>query len=113
MVVSLIFFAVGLGIALWCFWLFLRAGTNIPTNRPVKALVTDGPYRLSRNPIYVALTIIGMGVSFAVPSLWMLATLVPIIVIMNIGVISREEILLERLFGSDYVEYKRRVRRWL
>lgn len=107
--------AIGLGLALavWCFWHFMKAGTNIPTNRPVQALVTDGPYRLSRNPIYVALTVVSAGIALAVPSLWMLVAIVPVLAVMNEGVIKREEALLARMFGADYDAYRGRVRRWI
>lgn len=106
---------VGLGLALagWCVGLFRRAGTNVPTHKPVTAIVTDGPYRFSRNPIYVALTTLSVGIAAWANSFWMLGLLIPTLVIMNIGVIDREERYLANKFGDEYLAYKARVRRWL
>jgi protein-S-isoprenylcysteine O-methyltransferase Ste14 len=92
---------------------FLRAGTNIPVNRPTIALVTDGLYRFSRNPIYVALTTSYLGIAIAADSLWTAALVVPVLVVMRVGVIAREEAYLARKFPDAYPAYKARVRRWL
>jgi len=92
---------------------FRRAGTNIPTNRPTTALVTDGPYRYSRNPIYVALVLAYTGIAIAIDSAWVLGLVAPILVVLRYGVIAREERYLERKFGAAYVAYKSGVRRWL
>ncbi len=105
--------AAGLALAAWCVWLFRRAGTNVPTHRPSTAIVTDGPYRFSRNPIYLALTVLSVGVALWANSYWMLGLLMPTLVIMNIAVIEREERYLSEKFGDDYLAYKARVRRWL
>ncbi len=102
-----------LALAFWCFMLFRRAGTNVPTNKPVTAIVTGGPYRFSRNPIYVALTALSVGIALWVNSWWMLGLLLPTLVLMNIGVIDREERYLATKFGDEYLAYKARVRRWL
>ena len=102
-----------LALAFWCFGLFRRAGTNVPTSRPATAIVTDGPYRFSRNPIYVALTALSVGIALWVNSWWMLGLLLPTLVIMNIGVIDREERYLTAKFGDEYLAFKKRVRRWL
>jgi protein-S-isoprenylcysteine O-methyltransferase Ste14 len=97
----------------WAFARFIRAGTNIPTNRPTTALVTAGPYRFSRNPIYAALTLLYLGIALAVDSVWIAALIVPVLITIRYGVIAREEIFLERKFSDAYREYKARVRRWL
>lgn len=104
---------VALALAAWCFGLFRRAGTNVPTNKPATAIVTEGPYRFSRNPIYVALTTLSAGVALWANSWWMLGLLIPTFVIMNIGVIEREERYLAAKFGDEYMAFKARVRRWL
>ncbi len=93
--------------------LFSGAGTNVPTYLPVTALVTDGPYRYSRNPIYVALTLIYVGLAVLANSIWAIVLLVPVLVLMHYGVIAREEAYLERKFGGDYAEYKEKVARWV
>jgi len=90
-----------------------KAGTNIETDRPTQTIVTDGPYRFSRNPIYVAFVLVFLGVAVLGDSLWVLAFLVPFLAVMQYGVIAREEAYLERKFGDVYREYRARVRRWL
>jgi len=92
---------------------FRRAGTNVPVNRPTTALVTVGLYRYSRNPAYVGLTAIYLGLGVAFDSPWVVALAVPVLAAMRYGVIAREEAYLERKFGDAYRSYKARVRRWL
>jgi protein-S-isoprenylcysteine O-methyltransferase Ste14 len=96
-----------------CVRRFLSAGTNVPTNRPANALVTDGPYRYSRNPIYLGLSAIYVGLGLLLDSAWVLALLVPVLLVLRYGVIAREEAYLARKFGDDYRRYMRAVRRWL
>ncbi len=105
--------AVGAVLVADAFRRFVRAGTNIPTNRPATALVTGGVYRFSRNPIYVTMTMLYAGIAIAADSFWMLALLIPILAIMRYGVIAREEIYLEAKFGDDYRAFKASVRRWI
>lgn len=89
------------------------AGTSEKTSRPTTALVTTGPFRLSRNPLYISLTLCYVGVALTAQSLWSLLLLPAVLVVMQGGVIYREERYLERKFGADYVRYKARVRRWI
>lgn len=110
---GVVLIVLALAIAIWCFGLFRRAGTNVPTSKPATAIVTDGPYRFSRNPIYVALTTLSVGIALWANSWWMLGLLLPTLVIMNIGVIDREERYLTAKFGDEYLAFKARVRRWL
>ncbi len=92
---------------------FKRAGTNIDVRKPTTAIVTEGPFRHSRNPAYVALSLLYAGLGVAADSPWVLGLLIPILIVMRYGVIQREERYLERKFGEDYLSYKRAVRRWL
>jgi protein-S-isoprenylcysteine O-methyltransferase Ste14 len=92
---------------------FRRHGTPVPPHRPTTALVTTGVYRISRNPLYLALTAIYLGIGLLLPSLPVLALVLPVLVAMRFGVIAREERYLEGKFGEDYRAYKTRVRRWL
>lgn len=92
---------------------FRRAKTPIDPYKATKALVTEGPYRYSRNPIYVSNTLIYVGLSLALNAWWPLALMPVLIWIMRVGVIVREEKYLERIFGDEYLRYKQRVRRWL
>ncbi len=91
----------------------LRAGTAIRPTIPTTALVITGPFRFTRNPLYVGATLIYVGIAVAARSLWALALLLVVLAVMQRGVIDREERYLERRFGADYVRYKERVRRWI
>ena len=101
---------IGLAAAIRTIW---RAQTPISPYKPTTALVTDGLFRFSRNPIYVSDTLIYVGLSLALNAWWALALTPALVWIMQVGVIAREEIYLERKFGDDYLRYKRQVRRWL
>jgi protein-S-isoprenylcysteine O-methyltransferase Ste14 len=92
---------------------FLRAGTPVPGNRPVQALVTAGIHSWSRNPIYVGIVLLYVGIGIAVRSNWILMLAPIILIVLRYVVISREEGYLEQRFGDAYCDYKRRVRRWL
>ena len=89
------------------------AGTPIPGNRPTTAIVRTGPYRFSRNPIYLAFSLVQLGLSLWVNSLALLITLIPAVALMWFVVIPREERYLEARFPSEYSPYKASVRRWL
>jgi protein-S-isoprenylcysteine O-methyltransferase Ste14 len=92
---------------------FMRAGTPVIPFKPSTALVVDGPYRFSRNPIYLGMAALYVGLAFLLG--WMLALILLPVVLVAVDrlVIAREEPYLERKFGQDYVEYKGRVRRWI
>ncbi len=89
------------------------AGTPIPGNRPTTTIVRTGPYCFSRNPIYLAFSLLQLGLSVWVNSLALLITLVPAVALMWLVVIPREERYLEVRFPSEYLPYKASVRRWL
>ena len=92
---------------------FRIAGTPVPGNRPTTTIVRTGPYRWSRNPIYLAFSLLQLGIAFWVNSVWLLVTLIPAMALMSFVVIPREEHYLETRFPSDYVPYRASVRRWL
>jgi protein-S-isoprenylcysteine O-methyltransferase Ste14 len=92
---------------------FRAAGTPVPGNKPTTAIVRSGPYRFSRNPIYLAFTLLHLGIAMWINSLWLIATLVASAGIMAWVVIPREEQYLERRFGAEYLAYKKSVRRWV
>jgi protein-S-isoprenylcysteine O-methyltransferase Ste14 len=92
---------------------FSRANTPVPSNQPVRALVTTGIHGWSRNPIYVGMLLLYAGIGNAARSPWVLILALPLVIILRYGVIAREETCLERRFGDAYRDYKARVRRWL
>lgn len=93
--------------------LFHRAGTSMVPMNPTTALVTSGPYRVTRNPMYVGMAFLYIALAFAFGVIWALVCLPAVIVIVDRFVIAREEPYLERKFGQAYLDYKARVRRWL
>jgi protein-S-isoprenylcysteine O-methyltransferase Ste14 len=105
--------AAGLGLSGWFVWTMRRAGTPVDPYEAPTALVTAGPFRYTRNPAYVALTLTYAGLSLLTGTLWSLLLLPGVLLAVDRGVIQREESYLEEHFGADYVEYQRRVRRWL
>lgn len=92
---------------------FRRAGTPFNVRKPASALVTDGPYRFSRNPGYVALTVLYAGLSVLLNNAWALFLAVPAVLVMDLWVVRKEERHLEQKFGEEYRSYRARVRRWL
>src|SRR5882724_284380 len=92
---------------------FSRAATPVPSNQPVRVLVTAGIHRWSRNPIYVGMFLVYAGIGIAARSPWILILALPLAIILRYGVVAREEAYLERRFGDAYRDYKARVRRWL
>ena len=92
---------------------FRAAGTPVPARRPTTVIVRSGPYRFSRNPIYLAYSLFLLGIAIWMNSLWLLGTLGVAVALMNFFVIRREEEYLERRFGAEYLDYKASVRRWL
>ncbi|HEU5295545.1 MAG TPA: isoprenylcysteine carboxylmethyltransferase family protein [Burkholderiaceae bacterium] len=91
----------------------LAAGTAIDPARPTTVLVTQGPYRHSRNPVYLALTALFVGITLAADTWWGVAALLPLAAVMHYGVVLREERYLERKFGDAYRDYRIRVRRYV
>jgi protein-S-isoprenylcysteine O-methyltransferase Ste14 len=89
------------------------AGTPIPGNLPTTAIVRTGPYRFSRNPIYLAFSLFHLGLAVWVNSLGLLITLIPAVSLMALVVIPKEERYLEARFPSEYLSYRGAVRRWL
>jgi protein-S-isoprenylcysteine O-methyltransferase Ste14 len=100
-------------LVLWAGSRFVRARTPVDVRKPATALVTDGPYRLSRNPMYLAASLLYAGAAILGSLPWTLLLLAPCLVVIQIGIIRPEERHLEERFGDAYRDYKGRVRRWL
>jgi protein-S-isoprenylcysteine O-methyltransferase Ste14 len=114
--------ALAAGLAGFALWLaldgaatlhFRRAGTSLAVTTPVDALVTSGPYRLTRNPMYLGMAFLYSGLALALGVIWALAVLPVILVVVDRVVIPPEERHLEAKFGEEYRDYKSRVRRWI
>lgn len=105
--------ALGVAFNVWGSLVMRKGGTNINPALPTKALVLSGPFRLSRNPLYVAASVMFLGLTLIVDSVWGLLILVPVLAVMHFGVILREERYLEDKFGESYRRYQATVRRYL
>jgi protein-S-isoprenylcysteine O-methyltransferase Ste14 len=92
---------------------FRRARTNILPNRPASALVVSGPYRFTRNPMYLGLTLLYLGGMFLANTWWPALLLPLVLAALYLAVIRREERYLAAEFGDAYAAYRARVRRWL
>jgi len=92
---------------------FHRANTDVRPDKPDSALITSGPYRITRNPLYIGLTLIQITVALWFDNAWILVFAIPSVIVITQYAIVREERYLEKMFGQDYLDYKQRVRRWL
>jgi protein-S-isoprenylcysteine O-methyltransferase Ste14 len=105
--------AIGVALAVSALIAFRRAGTRVEPYKPTTAIVSDGPFGLTRNPIYVGMFLGQIGLAIGFDSLWIVVMLVPFFLVIRYGVVAREEAYLERKFGSAYLDYKSRTRRWV
>jgi protein-S-isoprenylcysteine O-methyltransferase Ste14 len=103
--------------AIVLFWLSVHAlraaGTPVPGNQPTTNIVWKGPFRFSRNPIYLSFFVLQLGIALWISSVWMVATLIPAAAVVSRVVVAREERYLESRFGQQYSSYRDSVRRWL
>jgi protein-S-isoprenylcysteine O-methyltransferase Ste14 len=106
-------FTVALALLAWAIVTITRAGSNVPTNRPTTTVVESGPYRFTRNPIYLGMFLGLIGLAIAFDDLWLLIMIVPFALVIRFGVVAREEAYLDRKFGDVYRGYCSRVPRWL
>ena len=112
-IVGGILLVLGLGLIASATTNFTRAGTTIQPDRASSSLVIAGPYKFTRNPMYVGMAIAYLGLAIADRSLGSLILLPVVLLIIRRAVIANEEAFLERRFGSAYTDYKAKVRRWL
>src|SRR5262249_11208905 len=103
----------GAAIAIWSRRTMERAGTNVNPSRPATTLVVTGPYGFFRNPIYLSPNVLDGGLALLANALCLMSLLVPLMFLIYLGVIKREERYLEAKFGDAYRQYRVRVRRWL
>ena len=111
-VLVLILVAGGLAVVLAAMRRFARAGTRVEPWAPSSAIVSDGIYRVSRNPMYVGMALVMLGLALIIGSPMSLAMVGAALLILDQFVIPREEAYLEAKFGADYRDYRARVRRW-
>jgi protein-S-isoprenylcysteine O-methyltransferase Ste14 len=102
-----------MALAAWFARTMRGADTTMHINKPVSSLVQEGPFRYSRNPGYLSLTMLYAGIAVLRNALWAILPLPLVLYVIQREVIEREERYLERTFGEEYLAYKARVRRWV
>lgn len=112
-VLGWVLLAAGLSLMAWFVAALRGRGTPVDPYRPTTAVVTTGPYRFSRNPGYLGMTVTSTGIILLADAPWALLPLLCAVLIIERGVIVREERYLEQRFGSEYVAYKAGTRRWI
>ncbi len=90
-----------------------RANTPLDPRETPRTIVTAGPYRFSRNPIYLSMAVFVLGIGLLADALWVLPLLLVALLVIHFGVVAREERYLERKFGAAYLQYKSSVHRWI
>ena len=97
----------------WALWLFGRHETGLLPGQETSAIIEEGPFRLSRNPLYVGMLALYLGLALLAPSVWGLVLFPVAVLLVDWGAIRQEERYLHERFGAPYDDYRRRVRRWL
>ena len=97
----------------WAISTMIRGGASVPTNTATDAIVSVGPFKLTRNPIYLSMALLLVGIGFWSNSLWFVSFAVVAILLLTRYVIQPEEHYLESKFGETYLRYKNKVRRWI
>lgn len=111
--VGLVVVILGISIVIFIRRSFHRVETNIEPWKPTNKIISTGFYAYSRNPIYIALCLVSIGLGILFNSFWILISFIPSIVIVYYIAIKKEEVYLEKKFGEEYNLYKKKVRRWL
>ncbi len=110
---SLVFLGLGIMVIFWSFSLFSKADTGVVPFDEARVLVVNGMYKVTRNPMYLGMVMILFGVFFKLGSLGSLIPVPLFMAVIHFNFILGEEEFLEEAFGENYLEYKRRVRRWI
>jgi protein-S-isoprenylcysteine O-methyltransferase Ste14 len=97
----------------WALLSFRQAATPMVPYKPTAAIIDTDPFALTRNPVYLAMALLYVGITLLVNTVWPLLLLPFVLGLVQRGVIEREERYLEQKFGDEYMSYKSRVRRWL
>ncbi len=105
--------AIALGIIVWAGVTLLRSGATPHPMRPTPTLVQSGPFSLTRNPMYLGMAVLYLGITFAANAFWPVIFLPEAIALSYLFAIRFEEAYLGRAFGDAYTEYRSRVRRWI
>lgn len=112
-VTGLMLIVLGVVVAITAALTFRRAGTHVNPTKPATTVVAHGPFRFTRNPMYVSMAVIYLGGALMLDSVWPLVLFPVTIWVIRTRIIALEEAYLEAKFGAVYLDYKKKVRRWL
>jgi protein-S-isoprenylcysteine O-methyltransferase Ste14 len=104
---------ISIGLSALTFRTFIKHGASVDHKKPTEVLITTGPFRISRNPLYLSGVILVFGMGLMLNSLWILGMLIPSTLLVQYGAIQPEEAYLLAKFDKKYVKYRSTVRRWL
>jgi protein-S-isoprenylcysteine O-methyltransferase Ste14 len=113
LLLGIAFVVLGPSLAIPVLRVMKRAGTNVDPSKPALTIVRDGPFRFTRNPMYLALCFLQVALGFFLNDWITLLCVIPLALVLHYGVILREEKYLEAKFGDQYLALKRDVRRWI
>lgn len=111
--IGILFVILGFFTLFWSFYLFRKNKTPIIPGKKPTFVVAQGPYKFTRNPMYLSVTVVLFGISFYIGNLLGFAAPLVFFLIMNSVFVPFEEKLMEKLFNKKYLDYKKKVRRWL
>lgn len=110
---GLVIISGGIGLAFWGVRTFSKAGTNVATHKAALLVVSDGPYKFTRNPMYLGMQILLIGTGIMFSSEWFLLLWPMFFLVLRFGVVAREERYMRKKFGAQYVALLNRTRRWI
>ena len=110
---GIIAFILGISLTFWGFHVFKKNKTPIIPGQKPTFVVAEGPYRFTRNPMYIGVTMLLLGISIYIGNVLSFLSPVIFFLAMNYYFVPFEEKLMEKIFGKQYLNYKKQVRRWL
>ncbi|MFI5391120.1 MAG: methyltransferase family protein [Bacteriovoracales bacterium] len=113
LILTLIFFFTGLFLGAYSFWLFKKNKTDPLPWMPTTKIIITGPYKYSRNPMYLSIVLIGFSISIFLSNGWIFLMMFPFLTVIDLYVVKREEKYLIKKFGQEYLDYQKKVRRWI
>jgi len=111
--ISFIPLSIALLLSGWAFFVFHKHKTPFDPAKPTLAIICNGPFCFTRNPLYIALILVFLGLAIMLGSIWQLIMTLFLLLLLDIGVVREEEQYLFNKFGNDYQIYKKSVRRWI
>ena len=112
-IIGILFLVISLFFSVTSLMKFFQSKNTLIPIKPATSLQTNGIYSISRNPMYVGLAIVYLGITCFIGNWWNVILFPLLLLVVQEYIIKKEEKYLERAFGEKYLDYKSRVRRWL